>query len=225
MSNHTDFDPLRFHPDVDLRFVREGEAIPGADLIVIPGSKNTRADLAWLQRQGWLDAIRRHLRYGGKVIGICGGFQMLGQHVDDPDGVEGAAGRSEALGLLDLSTTLTREKRLVRVDGRCVFDPASTGDAVEGYEIHMGVSSGAALARPAFEIDGRGEGACSSDGQILGSYLHGMFDHPSACAALLRWAGLHSEHAVDGGALREASLDRIADASAGLLDRLLLLER
>jgi adenosylcobyric acid synthase len=225
MSNHTDFDPLRFHPDVDLRFVREGEAIPGADLIVLAGSKNTRADLAWLQRQGWADAIRRHLRYGGKVIGICGGFQMLGQHVDDPDGVEGAAGRSVALGLLDLSTMLTDEKRLARVGGRCVFDPASLGDAVEGYEIHMGVSSGAALARPAFEIDGRDEGACSSDGQILGSYLHGMFDHPSASAALLRWAGLHSEHAVDAGALREASLDRIADASAGLLDRLVLLNR
>jgi adenosylcobyric acid synthase len=229
MSNHTDFDPLRFHPDVDLRFVREGEvragADIGADLIVLPGSKNTRADLAWLQRQGWPDAIRRHLRYGGKLIGICGGFQMLGQHVDDPDGVEGAAGRSGALGLLDLSTTLTREKRLARVGGRCVFDPASLGDAVEGYEIHMGVSSGAALARPAFEIDGRGEGACSSDGQILGSYLHGMFDHPAACAALLRWAGLHSEHAVDAGALREASLDRIADASAELLDRLVLLNR
>jgi adenosylcobyric acid synthase len=222
MSNHTDFDPLRAHPDVDLRFVREGEAIPGADLIVLAGSKNTRADLHWLKQQGWDDAIRRHLRYGGKVIGICGGFQMLGRFVDDPDGVEGAAGRSEALGLLDLATTLTLEKRLAQVSGRCVFDPASDGAAVAGYEIHMGVSSGAALSRPAFEIDGRAEGACSDDGQILGSYLHGMFDNGPACAALLRWAGLHSEHAVDAAALREASLDRIADASAPLLNRLLL---
>ncbi|MGO4479882.1 cobyric acid synthase [Massilia sp. 2TAF26] len=222
MSNHTDFDPLRAHPDVDLRFVREGQAIPGADLIVLPGSKNTRADLAWLQRQGWQQAIQRHLRYGGKVIGICGGFQMLGRSVDDPDGVEGTAGRSDALGLLDVGTVLTRDKRLARVSGRCVFDPAAAGAAVEGYEIHMGVSSGAALARPAFEIDGRGEGACSNDGQVMGSYLHGMFDHPAACATLLRWAGLHSEHAVDAAALREASLDRIADAAAPLLDRLLL---
>lgn len=222
MSNHTDFDPLRAHPDVDLRFVREGEAIPGADLIVLPGSKNTRADLAWLRRQGWQPAIQRHLRYGGKVIGICGGFQMLGRSVDDPDGVEGEAGRSDALGLLDLDTVLTREKRLARVSGRCAFNPSAADAAVEGYEIHMGVSSGAALARPAFEIDGRGEGACSDDGQVLGSYLHGMFDHPAACAALLRWAGLHSEHAVDAAALREASLDRIADAAAPLLDRLLL---
>jgi adenosylcobyric acid synthase len=225
MSNHTDFDPLRAHPDVDLRFVREGEAIPGADLIVLPGSKNTRADLAWLQRQGWQQAIQRHLRYGGKVIGICGGFQMLGRQVEDPDGVEGTAGQSDALGLLDLTTVLTREKRLARVGGRCVFDPAAAGATVDGYEIHMGVSEGAALARPAFEIDGRGEGACSEDGQVLGSYLHGMFDNPSACAGLLRWAGLHSEHAVDAAALREASLDRIADAATPLFDRLILLIR
>jgi adenosylcobyric acid synthase len=225
MSNHTDFDPLRVHPDVDLRFVREGEAIPGADLIVLAGSKNTRADLDWLKRQGWADAIRRHLRYGGKVIGICGGFQMLGRFVDDPDGVEGAAGRSEALALLELGTTLTQEKRLVRVRGHCVFDAAGAAADVEGYEIHMGVSHGAALDRPAFEIDGRPEGACSEDGQILGSYLHGMFDHPASCAALLRWAGLHSEHIVDAAALREASLERLADASAALLDSLILLDR
>jgi adenosylcobyric acid synthase len=220
MSNHTDFDPLRAHPDVDLRFVREGETIPGADLIVLPGSKNTRADLAWLLRQGWKEAVHRHLRYGGKVIGICGGFQMLGRCVDDPDGVEGAPGQSEALGLLELATTLTLEKRLAQVSGTCVFDAASRGAAVDGYEIHMGVSSGLALARPAFDIDGRPEGACSEDGQVLGSYLHGMFDKASACAALLHWAGLHSEHAVDAAALREASLDRIADASAPLLDRI-----
>jgi len=223
MSNHTDFDPLRAHPDVDLCFVREGEAIPGADLIILAGSKNTRADLAWLRRLGWKEAIDRHLRYGGKVIGICGGFQMLGRTVDDPDGVEAAAGSSEALALLDLATTLTIDKRLARVSGRCMFDASSSslpGAAVDGYEIHMGVSSGAALSRPAFEIDGRPEGACSEDGQILGSYLHGMFDNAAACAELLRWAGLHSEHAVDTAALREASLDRIADASAGLFDRL-----
>jgi adenosylcobyric acid synthase len=229
MSNHTDFDALRFHPDVDLRFVREGEtrieADMGADLIVLPGSKNTRADLAWLQQQGWPERIRRHLRYGGKVIGICGGFQMLGRFVDDPYGVEGAAGRSEALGLLDMSTTLALEKRLAQVDGHCAFDAASTGALVAGYEIHMGVSSGPALASPAFEIGGRAEGACSADGQILGSYLHGMFDQASACAALLRWAGLDSDHAVDAAALREASLDRIADTAAPLLARLHTLPR
>ena len=221
MSNHTDFDPLRAHPDVDLRFVREGEAIPGADLIILPGSKNTRGDLAWLQRQGWPEAIRRHLRYGGKVIGVCGGFQMLGQWIDDPEGVEGAAGRSPALGVLDVHTTLAREKRLAQVSGHCVFAPEALGAAVGGYEIHMGVSEGDALARPAFEIDGRPEGACSPDGQVLGSYLHGLFDQAPACAALLRWAGLHSDAAVDSAALREASLERIADAAEPLLAKLL----
>lgn len=221
MSNHTDFDPLRAHPDVDLRFVRAGETLPGADLIILPGSKNTRGDLAWLVQQGWQEQIRRHLRYGGKVIGVCGGFQMLGRHVDDPDGVEAAAGRSAGLGLLDLQTTLTRDKRLAQVSGSCVFADAARGATVRGYEIHMGVSDGEALARPAFEIDGRGEGACSDDGQIIGTYLHGLFDNAPACAALLRWAGLHSDAAVDSAALREASLDRIADAAEPLLMRLL----
>ncbi|NIA57961.1 cobyric acid synthase [Massilia sp. TW-1] len=223
MSNHTDFDALRVHPDVDLRFVREGEPIPDADLVILPGSKNTRGDLAWLHAQGWPERIRRHLRYGGKVIGICGGFQMLGACVDDPYGVEGVAGHSKGLGLLDLGTTLTRQKRLAQVSGRCAFAPGAVDAAVTGYEIHMGVSTGSALARPAFEIDGRPEGGCSDDGQVLGTYLHGLFDHADACAALLRWAGLHSAHEVDTAALRDASLDRIADAAAPLLDRLITL--
>jgi len=225
MSNHTDFDPLRAHPDVDLRFVRAGEPLPGADLIILPGSKNTRGDLTWLMQQGWAEQIRRHLRYGGKVIGICGGFQMLGDYVDDPDGVEAAAGRSTALGLLDVATTLTRDKRLAQVDGRCVFGPSGSGATVSAYEIHMGVSAGAALERPAFEIGGRGEGACSDDGQVIGTYLHGLFDSASACSALLRWAGLHSDASVDSHALREASLDRIADAAEPLMARLMALKR
>jgi adenosylcobyric acid synthase len=221
MSNHTDFDPLRFHPEVDLRFVREGEPAPDGDLVVLPGSKNTRADLAWLQAQGWPARIRRHLRYGGKVIGICGGFQMLGRVVDDPDGVEAAPGQSNGLGLLDMQTVLTRDKRLAQVSGDCSFASDAVGAKVSGYEIHMGVSCGDALSRPAFHIDGRGEGAVSEDGQILGTYLHGLFDEGAACSALLRWAGMDGEHQVDSRALREASLDRIADAAQPLLDSLL----
>ncbi|UGQ47715.1 cobyric acid synthase [Massilia endophytica] len=217
MSNHTDFDALRAHPDVDLRFVREGEPIPASDLIVLPGSKNTRRDLAWLEAQGWPSQIARHLRYGGKVMGICGGFQMLGRSVRDPFGVEGEAGESAALGLLDMHTTLTQEKRLEQVAGECLFADAT----VAGYEIHMGVSSGAALDRPAFRIAGRPEGALSPDGQVLGTYLHGVFDTPQACKALLDWAGLSSDYAVDTAALREASLERLADATQPLLDALL----
>lgn len=216
MSNHTDFDALRAHPDVNLRFVRQDEHKPACDLLIIPGSKNTRGDLAWLLAQGWGDYIARHLRYGGKVIGICGGFQMLGKSVADPDAIEGPAGESSGLGLLDMRTTMTREKRLAQVTGRCAF--ADVG--VSGYEIHMGVSTGDALARPAFVIDGRDEGARSADDQVLGSYLHGMFDTPEACGALLAWAGLNSEVSVDTSALREASLDRIAEAARPMYEAL-----
>jgi adenosylcobyric acid synthase len=217
MSNHTDFDALRAHPDVDLQFIRGGHPIPPADLIVLPGSKNTRADLAWLREQGWPERIARHLRYGGKVIGICGGFQMLGRAVRDPHGVEGAPGDAEGLGLLDMATVMTREKRLEQVSGTCEFASAT----VAGYEIHMGTSSGDALDRPAFRLDGRPEGARSLDGQVLGTYLHGVFDTPHACLALLRWAGLDTDLDVDLDALREASLERLADAAEPLLEALL----
>ena len=216
MSNHTDFDALRVHPDVDLRFVRQGQAKPPCDLLILPGSKNTRADLAWLLEQGWGEYLARHLRYGGKVIGICGGFQMLGTSVGDPHAVEGEAGVSNGLGLFAMHTELTREKHLAQVTGQCAFDDA----AVSGYEMHMGISSGAALARPAFIIGGRPEGARSDDDQILGSYLHGMFDSPHAGAALLRWAGLHSAALVDTAQLREESLDRIAAAALPLYESL-----
>ena len=221
MSNHTDFDALRAHPDVDLQFIREGHAKPPADLLILGGSKNTRGDLAWLIANGWGDYLARHVRYGGKVIGICGGFQMLGVSVSDPHGVEGAPGISDGLGLLDMATELTKEKRLAQVSGECVFADAT----VAGYEIHMGVSRGAALARPAFRIDGRDEGARSADDHILGSYLHGMFDTPGACSALLRWAGLDSEVTIDTAQLREASLERIADAAKPLYEALCKLER
>ena len=212
ISNHTDFDALRAHPEVDLRFIGPGQAIPSADLIILPGSKNTRADLAWLQAQGWTDAIKKHVRYGGKIIGICGGFQMLGQTVSDPLGVEGAPGVTQALGLLELDTELTSDKQLAQVSGRCAFADAP----VSGYEIHMGRSYGAALAQPAFYLEDRPEGACSPDGQILGTYLHGLFDTPRACAVLLRWAGLHNAAPLDLAQLREQSLDRIADAALPL---------
>ncbi|HEX2530496.1 MAG TPA: cobyric acid synthase, partial [Burkholderiaceae bacterium] len=217
ISNHTDFDALRAHPDVDLRFIGPGRELAPADLVILPGSKNTCADLAWLIEQGWDEALRRHLRYGGKVIGICGGYQMLGQTIADPYGVEGAPGMVQALGLLDIHTELTADKRLVQVQGRCAFANAS----VAGYEIHMGRSHGAATCNPAFYIDGQAEGALSDDGLILGTYLHGVFDAPQACAALLRWAGLRDAAGIDLAQLREQSIDRIADAAAPLLDALI----
>jgi adenosylcobyric acid synthase len=217
MSNHTDFDALRAHPEVDLCFIKAGQPIPPADLIILPGSKNTRADLAWMVEQGWPQALNRHLRYGGKLIGLCGGYQMLGRSVADPYGVEGEPGTSQGLALLDMETELQPHKRLAQVSGRCAFAEA----AVSGYEIHSGTTHGPALANPAFHIDGRPEGARSADDQILGSYLHGVFDTPQALSALLRWAGLDSSRGIDPGQLREQSLDRIADAAMPLLQALL----
>lgn len=207
ISNHTDFEALRQHPGVDLVLVGPGDSIPPCDLIILPGSKNVRADLEFLRAQGWADAIVRHLRYGGRVIGICGGMQMLGTRIDDPEGVEGLPGSSEALGLLELNTRLEREKQLRNVNGQLVLGPAFSG-----YEIHMGISHGPALARPAAITEGRPEGAMSADGRILATYVHGIFDAPAACAALLEWAGMNGAQGVDLAALREASLERLADS-------------
>lgn len=215
ISNHTDFDPLRLHPQVDLQFIGPGQAIPPADLIILPGSKSVRADLARLREHGWDAAIARHLRYGGKVLGICGGLQMLGTRIDDPHGLEGPAGSSAGLGLLDYATVLEPEKQLRNVRGRL-----SLGELeVSGYEIHAGVSAGPALAAPAVQLDdGRSDGAISADGQVMATYLHGLFEAPAACAALLAWAGLREARQVDYHARRERDIERLADLVEAHLD-------
>jgi len=219
ISNHTDFDALRLHPQVELRFVAPGDAIPACDLVILPGSKSVRDDLAFLRAQHWDTQLQRHLRYGGKLLGICGGFQMLGTAIHDPHGIESAAGSSPGLALLDLQTTLETEKQLRRVQGRLAFADA----AVSGYEIHCGVSRGPALRRPAVLLDGCNDGAISADGQVIGTYLHGLFDEPAACDALLRWSGLHEARSPDYPALREAQLNRLADAAERHLDLATLL--
>lgn len=215
LSNHTDFDPLRLHPQVDVQFIGPGEPIPDADLIILPGSKSVRGDLAQLRARGWAQAINRHLRYGGKVLGICGGLQMLGERIGDPLGLEGPAGESEGLGLLALHTVLEPEKQLRNVSGTLCLE----GVPVAGYEIHAGVSQGPALRRPALQLaDGRTDGALSEDGQVLGTYLHGLFEGTASCAALLRWAGLAQVQAVDYHALRERDIERLADMVEQHLD-------
>ena len=219
ISNHTDFDPLRLHPQVDLQFIGPGQAIPAADLIILPGSKSVRSDLAYLRGNGWDSAVARHLRYGGKVLGICGGLQMLGEQVHDPLGLEGPSGSSDGLGLLAFSTTLEEEKQLRNVRGCLLLEDVE----VSGYEIHAGVTSGQALASPAVRLDdGRHDGARSADGQILGTYLHGLFETPAACSALLRWAGLADVQEVDYHALRERDIERLADLVEQHLDTDLL---
>ena len=214
ISNHTDFDPLRLHPQVDFRFVAPDEAPTPADLVILPGSKSVRADLDWLRAQGWEAYLQRHLRYGGKLLGICGGFQMLGTSIADPHGLEGAPGISKGLGLLDLTTVLETEKQLHNVSGTLLLENAP----VSGYEIHAGICSGPALQRPAVALPGRNDGAISEDGQVVGTYLHGLFESAPACDALLRWAGLAEPVTPDYHALREHGIDRLADAIDEHLD-------
>jgi len=217
ISNHNDLDPLRLHPEVDFRFLGPNQAKPPADLVVLPGSKNVAADLAWLRAQGWDTYLRRHLRYGGKVVGLCGGFQMLGRALHDPAGVEGSPGSVAGLELLDCETTLEAEKQLRNVSGRLALEGSP---AMTGYEIHVGTTRGPALERPAVHLDDRRvDGAISADGQLLATYCHGVFDRPAALAALLAWAGAEGIAAVDLDARREADIERLADAVEAALDR------
>ncbi len=217
-SNHNDLDPLRLHPQVDFRWVGAGEVLPACDLVVLPGSKSVQADLGWLREQGFDITLKRHLRYGGKLIGICGGFQMLGHLLHDPMGLEGVPASSTGLGLLDCETVLEAEKQLRNVAGTLMLPGAPP---VEGYEIHMGITRGAALAQPSAQLDGRSDGVLSADNAIFATYCHGVFDHPAALTALLAWAGAKALATVDFRARREADLNRLANAvEAALGDRL-----
>ena len=223
ISNHTDFDALRLHPEVTLHFVAPEQPIPPCDLIILPGSKSVRADLGFLRSQGWDKAIQRHLRYGGKVIGLCGGLQMLGQTLADPYGLEGSAGTSPGLGWLAIDSVLQPEKQLRQVRGRLAF--CDDDCPIVGYEIHAGVSRGADLARPVAQLEHGMDGAISSDHQVLGTYIHGIFDHPIACQALLAWAGLGSDsRAPDMHALREQGINRLADMAEEHLDMARILD-
>lgn len=210
ISNHTDFEPVRLHPQVDFRYVKHGEAIPPADLIILPGSKHVSFDLSWLRSQGWEQALQHHLRYGGKVIGICGGLQMLGTQLHDPDAVEGAQPSQAGLGLLELETVLQPEKQLHNREGVLQL-PDRPAVALRGYEIHCGISSGAALQHSVVSLAGQSDGALSADGQILATYLHGLFDQPQALQTLLQWAGLSVVEDFDIEQVREQQLDRLAD--------------
>ena len=222
ISNHNDFDPLRLHPGVDLVFVGPDEPIPPADLVILPGSKSTRHDLQWLKQQGWPEAIQKHLRYGGKLLGICGGFQMLGLKVEDPEGLEGEIGITEGLALFEMVTRMVPGKQLRMVIGGLTSHIASTAvtSALKGYEMHNGVTEGAALVRPFAELEGRPDGAVSADGQVAGTYIHGVFDEPAACNAILDWAGLKTqgEQSVDYQRHRLQQLDRLADQVHQCLD-------
>lgn len=215
ISNHTDFDPLRLHPQVHLQFIDAGKTIPHADLIILPGSKNVRADLNWLREQGWELAIRRHLRYGGKLMGICGGFQMLGKLIHDPNGLEGDPGSTQGFAFFDMKTTLESEKLLRNTQGTLAFNKA----AVTGYEIHAGITTYHTHYQSAVHLTQGDDGAISDDQLIMGTYLHGIFESPTACCGLLTWAGLNDQvRAPDYHAICDAAIDRLADCVDQYLD-------
>ena len=185
IANFDDFDPLKAEPEVDFSFVPPGQALPGdADLIILPGTKSTLADLAFLRAQGWDIDIAGHVRRGGRVLGICGGFQMLGRRIADPAGIEGAPGDAQGLNLLDVETVMSGAKTLRNVQGVI----ANGGAPFAGYEIHIGVTHGADMERPFLRREqGEAEGAVSANGLVAGAYVHGLFDRGEARAEPVGW--------------------------------------
>ena len=210
-ANFDDLDPLSAEPGVQVRWLRSGEPIPAdADVVLLTGSKTTRAELEVLRREGWDIDIRAHVRRGGRVVGLCAGFQMLGQLVSDPDGLEGPPGDTPGLGLLDVVTVIGHDKRLAQISGL----DHSSGQQVTGFEMHMGRTTGPGLARPWLQIDdGQGgirpEGAVSADGRVCGSYLHGIF---AADGFRRHW--LHQLSAQLSGLDYEAQIEQTLDALA-----------
>jgi adenosylcobyric acid synthase len=208
IANFDDADPLRMEPGVEFVFVPPGDPLPrDADVILVLGTKSTLGDLAFLRSQGWDHDILAHARAGGRVMGLCGGYQLLGRAIRDPDGVDGSPGESTGLGLLQVDTTMQGEKSVQPVTGRC----ARTGTAMEGYEIHMGVTSGADLARPLLQLEQGPDGAVSADGMIEGCYVHGLFQSDAYRHEWLRRAGAAvSSRFVYADAVEQA-LDELAD--------------
>ena len=218
IANFDDLDPLRAEPDVDLVIVEPGRALPGdADLVLLPGSKSTRADLAQLRAEGWDIDIQAHLRRGGSLLGLCGGYQMLGRSIADPAGIEGVAGSSDGLGHLDVTTELAGEKRLEAVTG-CELE---SGEAVSGYEMHMGATDGPDRKRPMLELAHSREGARSEDGKVSGTYVHGLFAADGFRHAFLSRLAQRQRSGIDW----ESSIEQTLDALARHLEDALDLDR
>ncbi|WP_174247485.1 cobyric acid synthase [Methylocapsa sp. S129] len=214
IANFDDFDPLKLEPQVRLVMVPPGKPIPAeAELIILPGSKATIADLAFLRQQGWDIDIAAHRRRGGRVLGICGGYQMLGRSLTDLEGTEGPAGEVAGLGLIDVSTILSGEKILTAADGVCL----DNGAPFHGYEMHIGRTSGPDCARPLLRfVDGRADGAISPDGRVMGAYVHGLFADDAQRAAWLASLGARSELAYESQV--EQTLDEFAAHLAAHID-------
>jgi adenosylcobyric acid synthase len=221
LSNFDDLDPLAAEPDVAVLLIKPGEPLPAElDLVLLPGSKATRADLEAFRAEGWDIDLRAHVRRGGRVLGLCGGFQMLGQTIADPDGIEGRPGTSAGLGLLDLDTVLAGDKRLEAVDGRDLL----SGEPVAGYEMHIGRTTGPDLARPLLDLGGRPDGANSANGQVMGCYVHGVFASDAFRHAFLTRLRDRERSTVAFERQVEQALDGLADHLAAHLDTRRLLE-
>lgn len=206
IANFDDLDPLRLEPSVKLTMVNAGQAIPGdADLVIIPGSKSTRGDLEYLRAQGWDVDLAAHRRRGGRILGICGGYQMLGRVIRDPGGIEGAAGETAGLGLLDVETNMTVAKSLTVA--RAMH--TASGQSFDGYEIHIGQTHGPDCATSFAQIESRQDGATSADGRVQGSYLHGMFSDDAFRTVYLAGFGAQSSELAYGRAVDQA-LDDLA---------------
>ncbi|MEM9172270.1 MAG: cobyric acid synthase [Pseudomonadota bacterium] len=215
MANFDDADPLAHQPGVAFVWIKPGEPIPqDTDVIIVFGSKSTLGDLAFLRAQAWDHDIMAHAQRGGHVLGICGGYQMLGQRIHDPDGVDGPAGSAAGLGLLDVETTMSADKTVRAVSGHCVVNDT----AVSGYEIHAGDTTGPDCNRPMFALDGRTDGAASADGRITGTYLHGMFTNDAFRNHWLHRIGASDLPGYDFDASVESALDTIADHVADCVD-------
>jgi adenosylcobyric acid synthase len=213
IANFDDLDPLAQEPDVDLRLIPPGEPLPGdADLVILPGSKSTIGDLAFFRAQGWDVDLAAHMRRGGRVHGLCGGYQMLGRTISDPDGVEGPACCVQGLGLLDVETILTGDKITVPVTARDIV----TGERVSGYEIHLGRTSGPDCARPLLDMADRMDGAASPDGRATGTYVHGLFEADGYRRAWL--AGFGRTSGLNYASRIDKTLDTLADHCETHLD-------
>ena len=218
IANFDDLDPLSSEPGVSVDIIEPGRALPGdADLVLIPGSKSTIGDLADFRGNGWDVDLKAHIRRGGHVLGICGGYQMLGHEIADPEGIEGPPGTVRGLGFLDVKTVMHPEKRLALTDAKY----SATGDMVQGYEIHIGKTTGPDTARAWLEVGDRTEGAATSDGRVRGCYLHGLFASDAFRAAYLRELGGASD--LQYGDQVENTLDALADHLETHMDLDLLL--
>lgn len=221
ISNHTDFEPLKWHDKVNLEYVGADSSLDNADLIILPGTKNVRDDLNYIKQTGWDKQIKRHLRYGGKLLAICGGFQMLGNTISDPQGIESSAGESKGLGLLDFSTRLEESKQLKNVSGEILFNQNQM--SISGYEIHCGTSTGAALENAFCQLTDQSgqshlDGAVSEDKLIIGTYVHGLFEDKASMQTILHWVSGKQLAAQSWNETREHELNRLADCYEEHLD-------